>query len=374
MSKYSALIKRASNATAALALTVASLTPAVMLGGSAKAAQLLNRSITLSDSAKGATSSYTVQFDNSTDNNGDFSSFEVVFCTTAIGGCTAPTGLNASGSTGTNGDTASSFYKNDTVTSPATQNYVIGNIVNPTGAETYFARITTYSAADKGGSVVDEGTVAISTVDKLTITAYVVEQLTFCVGSTATPTNLDNTAAQDECADLTDTVVDLGVVGTSSKESPQTYSTSNLGNGKEGALLVQTNAINGVNISYFSDGQMRAGGVSCTTASLPTDLCFNNAASAALLNNGTESFGMYWVTETNTGATSVNAAWTYTDGDYNDSSSYKWNGTTTPESIAYSDGAVDWDVIQLRFGIEASATTPSGAYSTDATFIATAEF
>jgi hypothetical protein len=376
MSKYSALIKRASNATAALALTMASLTPAVMLGGSVKAGALLNRSVTLSDSEKGATSSYTLNFDN----DGAYDSIGVKFCTTAIGTCTAPTGLDttnvAGAADGEDSTAGSSFYIDDSVVaSTANNNYVVTLIDNPTNAETYFARITTYDAIggdDGEGVIVDEGTIAISTVNELNVTAYVVEQLAFCVGSDATPTNLDGTGDQDECADLDGDTVDLGVVGTTPKETPQTNSPSNLGNGKEGALLVQTKAINGVVISDFSDGQMRAGGVSCTNAALADDLCFNNAAST--LATGSEEFGMYKVAVTNTGATDVNATWNMSDADYGDSSNYKWNGSTTPESIMSSTGAVDWDVIHLRFGITASATTPSGAYSTAATFIATAEY
>lgn len=403
MSKYTALIKRASNATAAIALTLASLTPAVMLGSSAKAAQLTSRSIDMSSSLADATGvSYTVGFTPTS----AYQWIVIEFCENSpiIGAtCEAPSTMdldsvtltNVTGGTGTWADDGSTTtkikFEASASQSTAAKVLTIGDVRNPADIDasggspsignqigTFYARILTYSSDPEGaggttpGSYVDYGGIALSTTADVTINARVQEQLTFCVGSVLGSTDF---SLVNSCTAIDDSVVDLGVVSTADAISP--VPESNTGNDKVGAFLVSTNAISGVKVSYTSPHSLRAAVVDCENDDLGyLDQCFNSQSTGlATLNTAFtggqvgESFGMKIESITENGE--AEAAGLTATAPYD--ASYAWN-TTAEAEIASSLSVVDTEVAEIFFGARAKATTPTGSYSTSANFVATATF
>lgn len=392
MSKYSALIKRASNATAALALTLASLTPAVMLGGSAKAGQVTTRSIDMSNSATEGSASYNLKFTVPT---GSQDEFVLYFCdgseSPIIGAaCTLPTGMiissaDISGWTETVTSNEIRFTNGTADQVTGNMDLTITGITNPSDLGVFYARVLTYDNTDgesvtatAPGNFVHYGGFALSTTTDVSVNARVQEQLTFCVGSVL-PTNFDSADTGlkanndiDTCAEIDDTIVDLGVVGQSVVTSPAPLTST--GNNKTGAFLVFTNAINGVDVSYTSPTSLIASGYggACENVTVSNvDQCFNSVASVlspgdnATISN--EGFGMKVKAIYDEGDTdNLNIF-----GDYD--TDYLWN-TTEEAKIASASNVVDKEVAKLEFAALARTTTPTGSYSTTANFVATAKF
>lgn len=364
MSKYSALIKRASNATAALALTVASLTPAMMLGSSAKAAQLATRSIDMSKSTFNAASTYTVTFTG----GGTFAKTRVDFCQSPLFdvSCVKPVGLVL-----TSPDLTYDYRYENT---PGTSGFTIAVTNNP-NLGTFYARISTISAGD---ATVNTGAVAMATTNDLTINARVQEQLSFCVGSVDDANLTGATGNATDFANCTDGefsapgVVDLGVVSTSGSKSPVSNTTYG-GNEDTGVFMIQTNAIGGAVVSYTSAGRLKIGSECAGDTSL-TDQCFNSNVDFTAWN--AENFGMTLETpqkgSSKTGDGTSNLA---RNGDY-DGTKYNWNiSSSVADPIANTSSTVaDWEYAVMSFKAQTAATTPTGSYTTSANFVATATF
>lgn len=378
MSKYSTLVKRVSNATAATALTLASLTPAVMLGGTAKAAQITDRSILMSDSEVSATSvSYTVNFTTP----GVPTSVKISFCSNSPlpdDTCTAPTGmLTANAATSTTnwtiaGTTANTVTLDKASAALGAQSVVITGINNTSTLGSFYARIQSYDTAGASGSMVDFGGIALSTTNDLTINARVQETLTFCVGAADTV----SIGTRTNCSSLPSDPVDLGIVGTTLTSSPVTSGGTTSGNEKNGFFVLATNAISGATVKYYGRTPLQVNGAVCNGSAL-NDQCFNNASGAGLVTAGTEGFGMYIKSIDRRGSaagmtTATSPSATYDGRSATVSKKEKWS--TSIDEIASASGPVDYDVAELGFHATASTPTPSGYYSTDANFIATATF
>jgi len=402
MSKYSALIKRATSATTALALSLASLTPAVMLGSRASAGQMNERFISMSNSKLGQSSvSYTVSFKPTVTTTikrivVDFCEGSPIVnldCTNEMDTMVTPTSgtssvlLNAGG--GQSFDiTGTSSGSNEVILSSATGrsitsansdivSFVISGITNEAAdAGTFYARIVTYdseraSYADNNtGTYLDAGGVALATTNNVTINARVQEQLSFCVGSTS------SYAAISDCSTgWTNSTVDLGVLDNTTTSTSASGNTTRDGNGLEGAFFVSTNAFYGVKIYYTSPNSLKTAAVSeanCeegTTA--PADQCINSDAAAyAFPSAGTEKFGMSLAAFDDNanpdGEGTISASNSYGTG-------YAWN-TTAATEIASTTGVIAEEVGQLLFKGNAAITTPSGYYTTSANFVAVAKF
>lgn len=373
MSKYSALIKRASNATAALALTVASLTPAMMLGGSAKAAQITARSVAMSDSEQDATGvGYTATFTTP----GSVTSVVISFCSNSPlpdDDCTAPTGMSVSSATVSSGwtktgATANTITANLDTPASGAQSLVISGVSNPTSVMSFYARIQTWDATAGSGNRVDFGGAAMYTTDDLVINARVQEQLTFCVGSD-TATNISN---RTNCDTISDQTVDLGIVGSGLTTSPVLTGGTTSGNNKTGFFVLSTNATNGASIKFFGRTQLKVSGALCDGDSI-VDQCFNNSDGSGLVQAGTEGFGMYIDSITRKGNATGMGTELVRDSNYSDEESNdKW--TTSLDEIATGDDPVDWDLGVIKFNATTSTPTPSGYYTTQANFIATGLF
>lgn len=185
--------------------------------------------------------------------------------------------------------------------------------------------------------------------------------------------------------------------------------------------MINTNAGDGVTLTYYATAattgteqlrSFRQVGSTCQ-ATQPdfTDPCFrsapDNTNAGTTISAGNEYFGMQIVCITNSDTTTagttkfLGAAGTgagtagtfrtaYADGDADqdaleDNGSddcenaangdlYAWQDSSTAQAIISSTNVVDDEVVKLRFGASAAATTPTGLYTVASTFIATPQF
>jgi hypothetical protein len=198
------------------ALLVFASVATVFQSSPASAAQITTRSLTLAATTPGVSDggskiggnvNHVFTFTVPSVGNTNIGSIQFEYCTTAsVATCVMPTGMltNAtnpttlsaqSGATGftlvntTNGApyitrTAAS------VTAGTTLSYTLSGVTNPTTtAQTFFVRITTYTAAALGGSVVDTGSVAAATTNQIILTGTMPESLIFCAGGTVSTTS-----------------------------------------------------------------------------------------------------------------------------------------------------------------------------------------
>lgn len=393
------------------------------------AAQVTSRSITLGSSAASAETTYRIQFtvpDNGTENIG---SFRVEFCNnnplpnqsctnTAVGDDVPQVDANAGNIATLNGSptfngaaismTAPSvgdYYLDFTlpsqqdIASAQTFDVTVNDVNNPSNStsgndnDSFYARVYVYSSIAPPAAANpmpttnqnNDGGIALSTAQQLTVTARVQEVLQFCIGTTDAATNND-------CTDISGTTVDLGVVdNTAVSISPVAPSPSG-GNSTDGLAMVRTNAANGVTIGYFAEqesgsGALKVAGATCSGVSL-TDQCFNSAGTTSnTIVAGTEEFGMTVSSvDTSNGSTtnlSRDAAYdgdgtaggTCTGGDAGvDEQCWAWDDSGSLDTIASSTTVVDDELLVMKFAGTAAITTPTGVYSLVATFIATPTF
>ena len=400
----------------------------------ARAANVTNRAIHLSDSVAGATDvSYEVEFEIAT--TGVVSTLVLQYCDDSpiIGDSTCAdarsfdwneAGLvisnqNGTNTTGTIGDagvtdwvvddstdsnglvlttaTAASLTAGDIVTFTLGSSGGSDGVTNPTTANSaFYVRIHTYSGGlstvpcttgstcDGAGTDfdfdnaslgnVDDGGVALSTASQLNINARVQEVLTFTIGTDA---------AADDCATLAGDTIDLGVLdsaGGINHASVDPSSDTNVGCGE-----VTTNASGGLQIFYIGD-DLKVGSVACSGstdddggAASDVDQCINrdsdaDAGSSTVIVGADEQWGIGVSNEgTNAVAnitSNLNAENAY-DIDTAEEYSFTPNSAT---QIASSTTVVNQETIEIDAAGTASITTPTGLYSTTLTFIATATF
>jgi hypothetical protein len=381
-SPFKRLYKKASYFGTGLIVVAATVAP-LLLSGSASAAQILNRSLTISSAVPAATSvTYTI---GDSTNGFKFGSSHVVkgmkflVCTTAVGTCTAPTGFSWASSGGytlTNWQDTTAFTKDTTntndcdgtsnstlclsrsgasVAEDTTSNHriVVTGVVNPDATNcssnpncSFFVRMTTYTNATYTvGTITDTGTVASSTVQTLTVNAAVAEVLNFCVGSTTVDDATTSVGA--DCSAVSGTSLNIGTLDTGSTNvSPVN---TNGGDNKNGVAMIRTNAASGAVVSYDSiqqsgtnqKGTLRISGANCNASSATlTDQCIRAIGTTqAQITAGAEDFGMT-IGAINCGSVSSYTC-TFSAGTYNlqRNGSYDGNGTNTYTTDSGAVGA-----------------------------------
>lgn len=378
------------------AMLLAALAPA-LLGQRVNAAQLTSRKVTLSTSKVSTAATHTFAFTIPVTSS--LGSIQFLYCTTPLGTCTAPTGLSASAATlgattpGTftlGPTTANSVRITRTaasVTGPFAASVVLNNVTNPSTAnETFYPRITTYSDAAYT-TIVDEGVVAGSTAQQLTVNARVQENLEFCVGTTTV--NDSTTSVAADCNTVAGSTVDMGVIDSSTTSI--TPVSTNGGSNSNGVAMVRSNAANGTVIGYFPElnaasGRLKIAGATCVDNTVTTDQCFNSTPTRAVFAANSERFGMTAL-PVNIGSTGA-----YTTANLARDAAYAGDGTnvgagggfawdddaTTAVTIASSAAAaikvLDDEALVLKFAALAAATTPTGAYSVVSNYIATSTY
>lgn len=336
----------------AMALAASGLAPVFLLGDQAGAATLDSRKVTISTSQSAATAvQYDFEFDwaNTTDVEGII--FQ--FCTTPLGTCNLPNGMDVSndlvtldGHTGfpTNGTAFAEVASNtgdcsDTGSASSVTMYCInrtqaatgtgtnatvdlGAVINPTLGSgtctssvfcTVYVRINFYpNNTFTASSSTNNGVVAAGITQQLTVNGRVQERLDFCVsaiddggaGDTTLPTG-----ASDSCSTIgqTTTTVDIGVIDDSGPQmAPVDTTATNGANDDYGIAMVKTNASGGVAVTFFAEEDsggteqlrnFRVDNATCSaTEATFTDQCFRPAAGSGggtTLTAASEWFGVY---------------------------------------------------------------------------------
>lgn len=440
------LSKRATRVLVIAGLIVSSLLP--LLRNSTGSAQTLNqRSITISSSKVGqAGAHYDVSF-NPAQATG-IQGIAVQFCQNSPlidnGTCSPPAGMltPTSGSinvTSTSNTPNTVSFAIDgasnganlviltdstgltTLNTSTPVTFSITGITNTTTSGTFFARIATYATTGDAvtystglpGTHIDDGGIAMSTTNQITINARVQEQLQFCAGSLLTGGLTPETTPADCGVGFTGTIVDLGVIDSNGTHTP--VDPTNGGNNRDGALMVRTNAANGVVIDYFAEPDTTAGtpahqnalrvpGATCNAGVVGTDQCFDSAGftvnEGVALAAGTEGFGMT--------ISGVDATQGLTGGSMQRDGKYDGDGEilsgVSPGTCTAADAGTDeqcWffdesgsfsrlassangalpenrvvddEMLLLRFAAIAGVTTPTGSYTVVTTYVATATY
>ncbi len=443
MKKTMTLRERITSYVSVAAITVASIAPAILGAQTATALTVTERKITLSTSKVSTSATYDVSFKPSTSTGNaadDIKGIVVDFCQDSplVGTtCTKTNGVTAvptsstvnvshTGATGTpvsftvNDPTGSSNDGNQLVLTSASGLDVItpANTItfsftatNPSATGTFYARILTYNTTGGAtgysdtapGTHLDDGGVALSTANQLTVSARVQEQLQFCVGTTSVDdaTTSVSTNCSVAFTGSQGNSVDLGVLDNNAVYVSGPSNTASADNGVNGAAMVRTNANLGVIVSFYPEAgsgtnhtrALRVTGVTCTADAFPstsnTDQCFNSANSTqGAFTAGTENFGMT-IAGTNCGSTTAYSCsfagstnklvpgteWNGSGaGTFGTAGGFAWHENSTATTIATSTSVVDDEALMLKFAGTANITTPTGVYGVTSTYIATATF
>ncbi len=433
--RFRDLSRRAQAGLSALVLTFAAVAPVLITGSASAAPTLLSRNLTSTSARPSQTTQLEWTFNTTADTaNADY--IEIQFCDTPLTTCTtvntptialSPTATLSGPWTSTGGTTTREnglgggsnnqiqFDKTtaDDATSKTALKITLGasDIVNNTTPnKSYYTRMRIYS--DTGTTLKWEGVFAQSTSQTLTVNARVQERLDFCVASTTV--NTDTTTPGADCAAVTlagTSSVDIGNID-SSATNVSPVSTTNGGSNTNAIAMIRTNAFNGASIAYHSlsetsSGSLKVPGATCTASPVSTsttDQCFNTSASQGAFTVGIsgEKFGMT-IAGINGGSTSAytcasggsgcnmvrdgvydgNGTGTFvTDSDQvggTTNGGYAWdanpaNTTTIATSTGSAVKVVDDEALILKFAALSGITTPTGAYTVQADFIATTTF
>ncbi len=352
------------------------------IAGRAYASQVTSRSIEISNStvsASGVTYLFTFTAPSAA------KSMVIDFCMNSpiIGGsCTTTNGVTASSATFTNvsnmstwslGTASASTVKitsGTATTTGQTLSFSLSGITNPTVNGSFYARIYTYVDATYGstgtayssptaiGTNLDYGGFALSTANNISITATVMETLTFCV-SGATMTS--------GCTGMTTPSLVLG------HGSPQVID-STATNTATAYLQTSTNAQSGVVVrmknSNTCGGLSRNGGSTCDIVAANSGAA---TAPSATIAPGTAAFGMYA-----TPGSGLTAANPYASGGstfYGMDTTGGTGVTSTYGSQVMSSTSVLNNINStLTYAASAATTTPAGVYAATMTLICTGTF
>jgi hypothetical protein len=446
-----ALTKRALALITAAILFAAGLVP-ILTTQSVSAGQVTARNATISSSRAGQTG-VSWQF------NFTFPSTAVVqgvifeFCTTPLGACTKPTGLDVGTGTanvsatqtlsqtpafteitsstgdcniaGTNADTKFCVSRtggtSGAAESAAAKQITVTSVTNPTlpGQANSYSTVSvrmsfysndTFTPGANSVNIVHYGTVAAAITQQLTTSGRVQERLAFCVAAID-----DDDALPADCGAFpTTTSIDLGTIDNTTvplaMTSPVEPTATNGSNDHYGVAMVNTNASGGVVVAYYPEVDTNVGGgdtdqlrgfrvalADCSaTITSVTDQCFISAdnTNGETFATGTERFGIQvpcidTTQGSTTNLTTVPAKYSNTDNDVtsvagchktdgsggaDNGIKFAWNDTGTADTLASSTSVVEDELIKLRFGAVAAATTPTGLYRVTTTYIATPTF
>jgi hypothetical protein len=351
----------------------------IFKGEAVYAAQITARSLTLQPGATdggskpGGTVKHFFQFTLPAVGNPSVGSIKFLYCTTASGTCTMPTGLVTTsstlgaetGATGFSIDTADvngSPYLTRTassITAGTTVTYRLDTITNPTATNTtFYVRISTYASTDTTGSAIDTGTVAASTATQIVLTGTMPESLIFCTGET-----VSTTAGIPDCSTAT-----AGAITFNQLFSPTDTATAT------SQMAASTNASSGYVITVAGP----------TLTSGSNTISAMSSAAAGL--RGTGQFGLNLranTTGTSTPAVGTNvtpaANGTNYKGQpatgYDTVDQFKFStGDTVANSANSGAGPTDAQIFTASYIVNVSGSQTAGIYTTTLTYVCTATF
>ncbi|GAC1502401.1 MAG: hypothetical protein NVS1B10_07140 [Candidatus Saccharimonadales bacterium] len=365
------LVGLLSTATLVVGLVIQLVPP-----NSASAAQITSRSLTLQAGASDAGSKpggvVNHQFAYTVPTTGNVGSIKFLYCTTASGTCTTPTGLvttaatmgTQTGATGftINNSTNGAPYITRTaasITSGTALVHQLLGVTNPTTTnQTFFVRISTYVAIDTTGSAVDTGTVTASTATQIVLTGTMPESLVFCTGGT-----IGTTSGVPDCTTATS-----GSIAFNQLFSPTSTATTS------SQMAASTNAGTGYSITI--------NGVTLTSGS--NTVTAMGAAAAGV--RGTSQFGVNL--KLNTSATSTPVVGSevapiangtnyrgQAAANYNTVDNFKFvTGDSVANSANGGAGGTDAQIFTTSYIVNVPGSQPAGTYTSTITYICTPTF
>jgi hypothetical protein len=365
--------------TAMFVLAVA-VTPLLMIQ-TVSAAQITLRSLTLQAGATDGGSKaggvvnhlFTFTLPNTT--GGNVGSIKFLYCTTAAGGCTTPTGLvttsatmgTQTGATGFTLNTATNGapYVTRTaasVTAGTAVTYQLLSVTNPTANNSsFYVRITSYTGTDGATGPVDNGTVAASTAEPIVLSGVMPESLIFCTGATVTLNCASSTSGVisfDRLFSPTDTAVALSQMAASTNAERGYSITVNGATLTSGSNTITAMAAQALGTKGNSEFGMNLR-ANTTTTSTPA---FGTELSPA--SNGTALKG-----QANTGYHTIDQ-FKFVSGDSVANSS----STGTLGTVGAAPGPTNSQVYTASYIVNVSGIQPPGTYTTTLTYICTALF
>jgi hypothetical protein len=403
------LDRRLGYSLASLGMLLGVLAPAVV-PAFASAGTITDRSITMGNASKDATSQYSLTFTPATtvDAGGkvivDFCGDSPLTGTS----CGALTGFNAGSASLDAGNTAPVTVSGSTdqlIFTVTSSNSLSGattidvdGIHNPSAVGAFYARIYTYtdaavtaggahyySAPDNlGDQVSDTGGVALTTTDTVGVTAYVLESMTFCV-SGADGLLHSQTELSGDCG----TKNASGANTSSGTASPSmtlgetngsiTALQSNALSTKKVLTQLSSNASSGVTVNMKSNATS-CGGLFRNGLTANCDI--TPLTTAGSISAGDAKFGILVGNAASAAGAGTPSGTVAQDGDYSptnyfmDYTAGNTAGVTSPygSTLFHSTGPVNNKNVDLTFGASISNSTPAGIYGATMSLIATGKF
>lgn len=352
---------------AAVALGSAVLLP-VLEGTVFANGQVTTRSIEMSDSSPSASSvTYQVTFTPAT----SITNPDVIidFCSNSpiVGdSCTATAGTDVPNMTSASAGgswTLSTIGTNRGVklttstvsfTSGTPTTITLTGVANPSATGSFYGRILTYASGTAGsatsdtpGSYTDYGGIALSTAHSISITAKVMETLSFCVY----PDDNGGGAGTGVCGNNPDFTIGHSVGGTTVIDSSAIDTSLT-------DFSLSTNASGGAAVRLKGD-----------TLKFGTNDINAAGSTATSFVAGTENFG---VRESTAGGCAAVAPYNGAAGSYGLDTTA--TTTTYGDDVCSTGGAVNGSVSKLTWAATASNTTPAGVYTATEQLIATGTF
>ena len=341
----------------------------------AKAAQITSRALTLQGvgttggSLPGGTVNH--QFTFTLPTTGTLGSILFLYCTTARGTCTAPTGLDTSSATlGTStgavftsavSTAANSIYITRVASSGggAVTEQLVG-VVNPTNTngETFYVRISSFASTDTTGTAVDTGTVAAATARQIVLTGTMPESLIFCTGGT-----VSTTGGVPDCATATS-----GAISFNQLFSPTDTATAT------SQMAASTNAGSGyvitVNGTTMTSGSNTIPAMGSATTGVRGTGQFGMNLRANTTSTSTPAIG----TDVAPAANGTNFRGQASTG-YNTVDTFKFvSGDSVANSANGGAGPTDAQIFTASYIVNVAGSQAAGTYQTTLTYICTATY
>lgn len=255
-----------------------------------------------------------------------------------------PTGLGSSSGWTVDSSTAGSLRiinGSNATTSSGSVSISWNGVHNPTAVNTsFYGIITTYSAVGFTGAL-DSGAVALSTSSTIQVALTVDETLTFCTGTSIT---------NQDCGSIAGSVVNLGVGSTTVTAKGTSV------------MAASTNGNTGYSITVT--GNTLTSGANTITA-----LAAGGASSV-----GNKQFGLNLASANTTpvvGAARTGAGTATATANYNINNTFRFNSGDQVVSVA---GPTNANAFTVGYIANIDGLTPAGAYTTNLTYTATANF
>lgn len=319
-----------------------------------KAAQLPNRSVTLTNDTPGATSSYVFAFDLAS--SSDIGSIQFQFCanTPIIGTtCDVPVGFDASAAalaaqSGELGFTIKPgtdpnilvLTRTAAAPTPGPVQYEFDNIVNPTIAGSYYVRVQTFQTEDASGADTDYGGLAFAITANVQVKTVVPPYLLFCSGVTISGT---------DCSTASGNYINFGELSSNAAKTGSTQ------------MVVATNAKDGytvqMNGTTMLSGTKTIPGLSADDVSRP----------------GTSQFGVNLRRniDPSVGANPSGAGSGSATADYNIPNRYRF---VAGEHIASAPAPDLYRKYTVTYLVNVAKDQPPGIYTSTITYICLASF